>query len=59
MGQSLFSASLYSAQAILGGVADMLEGWAAAQRALDRLEKGTNRNFMKFKKVKSRVLHLE
>jgi len=40
----------------LGGVVDTLEGCAAIQQDLDRLESWVERNFMKFNK--GRVLHL-
>lgn len=41
-----------------GWVADKLEGRAANQRSLDRLEKWTVGNLMKFSKDKCKVLHL-
>ena len=41
-----------------GGVADTVEGCAAIQRDLDSLESWEQRNLMKFKKGKRRVLNL-
>ncbi|KAK4829153.1 LOW QUALITY PROTEIN: hypothetical protein QYF61_002368, partial [Mycteria americana] len=42
----------------LSGAADMLEGRDGTQRDLDRLEEWAHVNLMKFKKAKSKVLHL-
>jgi len=42
----------------LGGVNDTLEGCAAIQHDLDRLESWVQRNLMKFNKGKCSVLHL-
>ena len=42
----------------LGGVADTPEGCATIQQGLDRLESWAERNLMRFKKGKHRVLHL-
>ena len=43
----------------LGGMADTLEGCAAIQQDLNRLESWAERNLMTFHKSKCRVLHLE
>ncbi|KAJ7427097.1 hypothetical protein WISP_09636 [Willisornis vidua] len=42
----------------LGGVADTLEGCAALQKDIDRLERWAEKNCLKFRKGKCRVLHL-
>jgi len=50
--------SKFSEATKLGGAADTLEGCAAVQRDLDRLESWEETNLMKSKKGKCRVLHL-
>uniref|UniRef100_A0A493TVB5 Reverse transcriptase domain-containing protein n=1 Tax=Anas platyrhynchos platyrhynchos TaxID=8840 RepID=A0A493TVB5_ANAPP len=50
--------SKYVDETKLGGVADTPEACAAIQRDLDRLERWTGRNQMRFNKSKCRVLHL-
>ncbi|KAK4830695.1 hypothetical protein QYF61_012864 [Mycteria americana] len=42
----------------LGGEADTSEGRATLQEDMERLEEWTNKNLMKFKKDKCKVLHL-
>jgi len=41
----------------LRGAVNTLEGWDAIQRDLDRLERWTCVNLMKFNKVRCKVLH--
>ena len=57
MGQSALSASLQT-NTKLGGAVNMLDGRAACQRDLNRLEKWTDRNFGEYNKSKCRFLHL-
>lgn len=42
----------------LAGVSDMTEGHYSIQRDLNRLEKWTQVNFIRFSNVKCKVLHL-
>lgn len=43
----------------LQGVIDMLEGWNAIQRDLNKLEKWAHGNLMLFRKAKCQMLHLD
>ena len=57
MGQNVLSA-IFAHDTTLEGVADMPQGRAAIQRDVDRLEKWADRNLMKCKKEKFKVLPL-
>ena len=50
--------SKFAEETKLSGAVDTLEERGAIQRELDRLEKWTRVNFMKFKKAKGNILHL-
>ena len=53
-----YTLSKYVRDTKSGGAVNTLEGRAALQRDLDRLEKWIEQNFMKFSKRKYEVLHL-
>jgi len=53
-----FTLSKFADDLKLTGVADTLGGCAAIQQDLDRLESWEERNLMRFKMSKCRVLHL-
>lgn len=49
---------MFASATKLGGVADSSEGYATTQRELDKLERWTDKNLMKFSKEKCKVWHL-
>lgn len=54
-----YTLSKFPCDTKLGGVFNMQEGCAAFQKNLDGLEKWADRNLMRFKKTKYKVLYVE
>ena len=55
---AFYDGATVSVDTVLSGAVDMLEGREVIQRDLDRLERYTRDNLMKFNKAKCKVLHL-